>query len=96
MTQGGESGGTTALKSKWINFELKEQKAKTQVWNIISKEDSIILGYIAWYPPWRKYVFFPNNNMVFEKTCLNDIILFIDRLMYERKNILLKIPLPPL
>lgn len=44
-------------EGKWIKFELKEQKPKTQVWNIISKEDDIVLGYIAWYPHWRKYAF---------------------------------------
>ena len=73
------------IDGKWIKFVLKEQKPKTQVWNIVAKEDNFVLGYIAWFSSWRKYAFFPNNNMVFESDCLRDIITFMDKLMSERK-----------
>lgn len=73
-----ETGG------KWIYFELIAQKAKTQVWNIVSKQDNMALGYIAWFSRWRKYSFFPNNNMVFETDCLKDIVAFIEKLKYSR------------
>ena len=72
-------------EGKWIKFILKEQKLKTQVWNIVAKQDGFTLGYIAWFSRWRKYAFFPNNHMVFESDCLRDIITFMDKLMNERK-----------
>ena len=73
------------MEGKWIKFILKEQKPKTQVWSIVAKEDNLELGYIAWFGRWRKYAFFPNNNIVFEPQCLKDIIAFIEKLMQERK-----------
>lgn len=59
---------------------IKGEQPKKQVWNIVSKEDNLILGYISWFPRWRKYAFFPNNNMVFDTACLKDITAFIENL----------------
>ena len=73
-------------EGKWIKFVLQKQKSKTQVWDIIAKQENLPLGYIAWFPRWRCYAFFPNNNMVFETDCLKNIIDFISELETKRKE----------
>ena len=70
---------------KWIRFLLVEQKAKTGVWRVETKESYDILGYVKWFPHWRKYAFFPNVDTVYENDCLRDIARFIGEQMNERK-----------
>lgn len=69
---------------KWIKFVLAEHKPKTSVYNVLTKEN-VYLGQIKWYPSWRCYAFYPANDTIFEKTCLQDINNFIEKLMSERK-----------
>lgn len=71
---------------KWIRFELKEKKPKTNVYVVIANDRDILLGEIRWYASWRKYTFMPEPNTVYETKCLSDIIEFIDYLMNERKK----------
>jgi hypothetical protein len=74
------------MKSKWIRFEQIGDTGKTKIWNVVTKEEGYALGEIKWYAPWRKYSFFPLGSMVFEITCLMDIINFIKTQMEARKN----------
>lgn len=73
--------------AKWIDFiKMPEVKGrKTDVFTVINKESITDLGLISWYGHWRCYVFFPADGIVFERTCLLDIVKFIDRLMLNRK-----------
>lgn len=70
---------------KWIRFDgLGSSKSgKTQIWHVVAirhkiadTEQSLALGKIQWYGPWRKYCFFPFRNTIFEQTCLTDIAQF--------------------
>jgi hypothetical protein len=74
--------------SKWITFVKYAAGAgkKTDSYRIQNKEDGSHLGWIKWYGPWRQYAFFPEQNCVFEKTCLKDITDFLVELMEERKK----------
>ena len=75
---------------RYIYFELAlEQKPKTWVYNVFSKEDEIIsgtiphkvlLGQIRWFASWRQYALYPEERTVFEKKCLTDITNFIKEL----------------
>ncbi len=69
---------------KWIKFVLVEQKPKTSIYNVLTKDDDLFLGQIKWFPKWRCYSFFPGNNTIFEKNCLKDITNFIEKIMSER------------
>jgi hypothetical protein len=60
-----------------VNFTLKEMKGKTKVWTCRSNYNDHILGEVAWYAPWRKYCFFPNENTLFDHLCLNEIHFFV-------------------
>lgn len=74
-------------KSKWIYFtETFYEKRKTPIYHIFSKDGDLPLGEISWHGPWRKFCFFPEKNTIFEITCLNDIIIFIQEKMNERNE----------
>lgn len=68
--QGGEM-------SKYLEFQLLEQKPKTKVIEVLSKEHESSLGIIKWFSRWRQYAFFPQNETVFNVECLNDIQSYI-------------------
>ncbi len=65
--------------SKYIEFFLAEKhKPNSWVIDIFTKSedenDPITLGQIRYYARWRQYSFYPYGGMVFEKTCLRDIL----------------------
>lgn len=65
-------------EAKWITFQLIFDTGKTKIWEVMSKEQGVILGAIKWYGPWRRYSFFPQPNAIFEKTCLREIADYCD------------------
>lgn len=63
-----------------------EKIRKTKVWDVDSKSGAY-LGRIGWLGRWRRYVFAPSPNSLFEETCLKDIAGFIeDRSVEYRKT----------
>jgi hypothetical protein len=70
----------------YLDFELIEKKPKTNVYNVVNKESFRVLGEIKWHGPWRKYCFFPENNILFDSNCLKEVTTFIEKLMDERKK----------
>lgn len=56
----------------------KELKRKSDIYSIRSL-DGDLLGYIKWFPSWRKYVFYPYQNTVYEETCLREVAEFIEQ-----------------
>ena len=68
---------------KYFYFELVrpiDLKKKTQTWFCISKNDKYMLGVVKWFPNWRQYCFFPEDETVFSIGCLNDMIDFTKQL----------------
>ena len=74
------------MQSKYLTFNLLEKKEKTNVYEVVSFLHGDRLGIIKWYGAWRCYTFLPNYDTIWNKGCLQDIILFIDELMEERKK----------
>jgi hypothetical protein len=74
--------------SKWLQFEkgIRLLGRTTDMYRVTNKEYGTFLGMIKWYGPFRQYSFFPEANMVFEKTCMQDITDFMKNLMEERKK----------
>ena len=75
--------GQASLKvkmSKYLEFELLEQKPKTKVIGVISKHHGDMIGIIKWFPRWRQYALYPGNGTVFNAECLNDIQSYIREL----------------
>jgi len=73
-------------ETKYLRFVMAEQKAKTQVWQIISKKWGDVLGVIRWYGPWRQYIFYPEKDTIWNKDCLDDVKIFLQDLMERRKK----------
>ncbi|MBA7549963.1 hypothetical protein ES705_42468 [subsurface metagenome] len=63
--------------SKYLEFNILEQKPKTKVIEIISKRGRERLGIIKWFPRWRQYAFSPGADTIFNVECLNDIVSHI-------------------
>jgi len=66
-------------ESKSLRFEETTPKAKTKVWNVVAKQNGLVLGVISFFGRWRKYVFAPNeqlSGLVFDDGCLHDIAAF--------------------
>lgn len=76
------------MESKWINIKFLSDSptAKTKIYEVTTKDDSQILGYIKWFGRWRKYAFYPESNTLYEQDCLRDIANYIDDLMEKRKK----------
>ena len=52
--------------------------SKTERWAVISEITGAELGSIQWWEAWRKYVFMPSANTIFDNKYLSEIISFIE------------------
>lgn len=72
----------------WIRMVKTEKppNRKTDIYGVLINDTSLLpLGKIKWYPPWRKFAFFPISDTIYENVCLKEIAGFIEKLMVERK-----------
>lgn len=76
------------MTCKWIEFfyEGKTVSGKTDLWSVLTIEDRIFVGVIRWWGKWRKYVFVPQPNTLFEQVCLRDIADFCERVTREKRE----------
>jgi hypothetical protein len=72
--------------AKWLEFKEIQKKPKTSVFEVINKETQEAIGIIKFYPPFRKYSYFPYLDTVYEETCQRDIADELGRLEAERKE----------
>ena len=72
------------FEANYIKLEIKGWKPKTVIVEVISDKAEII-GEVKFYPPFRKYSFFPEPNTVYEEQCLKDIRYLLQRLEYYRR-----------
>lgn len=75
------------MYSKYIEFskQVKPADRKTDTFLLINKSNGTSLGSIFWYGGFRKYVFSPADNLIFDEGCLKDIASFLSSLMLDRK-----------
>ena len=71
-------------KKKWLRVEIIKDTGKTKVYELYNIETSELVGIVKWYSGFRKYVFYPESNMLFSESCLSQIVDFINNLMKER------------
>ncbi len=65
-------------ESKYLVYRLvTEPKRKTPIIFVCNKS-SEELGQIRFYPQWRKFVFYPEADTLFDSNCLEDIISTIN------------------
>lgn len=58
---------------------------KTHRWEIRSKSQGSILGWVRWYGPWRQYCFFPCEGTIYNNGCLESITQFLYDANLEHK-----------
>ncbi len=71
---------------KYIYFkETDSPKRKTKTFDCVNNDGVTILGTVEWHTGWRQYCFFPADDCVFSKSCLEDVNNFIQQLL-EKEN----------
>lgn len=74
-------------KYKHVRFvEHSKVTARTRLWWAWGKGD-LALGCVKWYSPWRRYCFYPENNLLFDASCLWDIADFISSKTTEEQEL---------
>lgn len=53
-----------------------EPGRKTKVWHVIGA-NHIVLGRVAFWAHWRRYVFFPGSDKLFDASCMSQISVFL-------------------
>jgi len=72
---------------QYINILLRPYKNPSSfIWVVKSISKGNELGEIKWYGAWRQYCFYPADNCIFNKTCMNHIIDHIEREMAKRRK----------
>jgi hypothetical protein len=74
------------VAKKYIRFDRKESKGKTNVYEVVNISGEYSLGIIKWKGAWRQYCFFPNAETVWNNACLSEVLNFLNQLMAERKR----------
>ena len=72
--------------NEYVKFELVEQKEKTAVYVVKSTRSDDSLGKISWFGIWRRYVFYPFEDAIFDSACLTEISKFLSNLMDKRES----------
>jgi hypothetical protein len=70
--------------TKFLNFTEIKDTGKTKIVGVGNNAGEK-LGLIKWHGPWRKYVFTPITDSIYDVKCLIDIIAFIKELTDQRK-----------
>lgn len=79
------------MESKYLIFDkYVRTDRKTPVYEIKNKKTLDSLGVIYFYPPWRRYVFESNlniiNPIIYDVACLTDISNFMQEIQTEWRN----------
>lgn len=71
---------------QYLTFKklVRQADKKTDMLHVFNTNNQSPLGVIMWRGPWRKYIFAPLADTVFDSTCLNTIAKFIAELMDRR------------
>lgn len=74
-------------EKSWIKIKqtVKGARPSQNKWGVRHKDSDTLLGKIAWYNPWRQYVFEPEMCTVFSAGCQHDIGNFLDKLKEQCK-----------
>lgn len=50
-----------------------QKGAKTFVFEVTSRHNGRVIGYVRWYFAWRRYVLYPGDGTLFDAGCLHEI-----------------------
>ena len=72
-------------RTKYMTFELVDRKPKTTEWDVVNNKSGALLGTVAWYGPWRQYVFEAIDQPIFNNGCLVELTDFLTDLNTQQK-----------
>lgn len=74
--------------TSWLEFDksIREPGKKTDHYYVVNRSTGTTVGQIRWYGGFRKYVFEPYDNIIFDANCLQEISTFLIELMVEWKQ----------
>ncbi len=62
------------MTAKSFQFVSLPTNGKTQVWSVLNSSTGIRLGTIRWYSGWRRYVFMPESDTMYDALCMTEIV----------------------
>lgn len=71
---------TNNQRPQYVGFErdtLQDAARSTRIYYVYALNGKVTLGTVSFRPRWRKYVFAPDSNTVFDSACLYDIATFL-------------------
>lgn len=74
------------LLNPHIEFKLIDKRRKTNVYGIYNIDSGFQLGTIRWTRYLKQYCLFPSNGLVICKSCMEEIIDFINEIPENRKK----------
>lgn len=80
----------SVTKGAYIWFVKGENPGKkTNIYQVQSLvgQSFIVIGFIRWHGPWRKYCYFPQPETIYDKGCLRDIANFCDDETEKHKDL---------
>lgn len=86
-----QSGSAKIIMAKtktFLRFQQVPAPGTTSIYDVLSAAaySQSPLGVIKWRSGWRRYVFLPEVETVFDAGCLTEIVEFINGLMAARKT----------
>lgn len=72
------------MNKSYLQFVELPQTGKTKIFRV-DNNSGVELGVIKWKSGWRRYVINVNDGIIFDSSCLKEIIQFLDKLMGDRK-----------
>ncbi len=75
------------IKYKFITIKQVDDEifAKRPVYRIFNNSSGDQIGVLSYYSQWRQYVFSSREECVFNKSCLVDVLDFIDTAINNTK-----------
>lgn len=64
---------------------VPDQPRLTKMWRVDSADGAATLGWVSWYPPWRRFAFGPIESTVYDAACLRQIAFFVEKATADRK-----------
>jgi len=67
----------------YVRFEEFGESASglTKIWMVKNSNSNFTVGRVKWQATWRKYIFEPAPNCIFDTNCLSEIVQFVESRM---------------
>lgn len=74
-------------EKSYLTFVRRETvpSRKTHVMDVLNTSTMSRLGTISWFSRWRRYVFHPASDTIFDVVCLEAIATYMQQLMDARR-----------